>query len=217
MQALQHLQHIIETLLSPEGCPWDREQTIQTMRPLILEEAYEVVEAIDLESRDKLCEELGDLFFNLLFIIRISANELHLSLEEVIQSVAEKLIRRHPHVFGDRTVSVSDSKEVLQVWEEVKRQEKGNHSFKSQLDSLPKGLPALMHAQKALKKMRKAGYQQPSSETSNHHTDEESWGEQLLQAIELAQASGIDAEIALKGAISKREKAFRTWEQSQTS
>ena len=142
------------------GCPWDREQTPQTLRKYVIEEAYEVVEAIDAGSPTKLAEELGDLLLQVVFHAQLAGESGAFDLKDVTRSIVEKLIRRHPHVFG--TISVSSADEVLQNWERIKRGEPGYEDRVSLLDGIPPALPALMRALEVSKRVVKVGFEWPT-------------------------------------------------------
>ncbi len=141
------------------GCPWDREQTPQTLRKYVIEEAYEVVEAIDAGSASKLSEELGDLLLQVVFHAQLASETGAFALPEVTQSIVEKLIRRHPHVFGSVTVTGSD--QVLTNWEQIKRAEPGYEDRVGVLDGIPPALPALMRALEVSKRVVKVGFEWP--------------------------------------------------------
>ncbi|URA10516.1 MazG family protein [Thermospira aquatica] len=182
MEAFQKLLRIIETLRSPEGCPWDREQTIPSMRTAIIEEAYELVEAIDTQDKENLKEEMGDLFFVVCFVAYLAQQENLFTIEEMIESVTSKLIRRHPHVFHEKnTITVEN---VLQNWEAIKSREKStpHHPLKS----IPKNLPELQRLYKILNKMKRLKV---------------SWKLESLQTIshEISRAAHHDPKNFLKG------------------
>ena len=141
------------------GCPWDREQTPQTLRKYVIEEAYEVVEAIDAGSTAKLSEELGDLLLQVVFHAQLASETGTFALHDVTRQIVEKLIRRHPHVFG--TVVVSGSDQVLTNWEQIKRAEPGYEDRTSILDGIPPALPALMRALEVSKRVVKVGFEWP--------------------------------------------------------
>jgi MazG family protein len=138
---------IMRTLRSDEGCPWDREQTLKSLRPFLLEETYEALEAIDAEDAGDLREELGDLLFEVVFLARISEEAGDFSISDAIETVAAKLVRRHPHVFGEQAKATS-AEEVLGRWEEVKRDERSmsGSAPKAVLAGVPKTLPGLLRA-----------------------------------------------------------------------
>ena len=153
------LRLVMARLRGPDGCPWDREQTPQTLRKYVIEEAYEVVEAIDSGSASKLSEELGDLLLQVVFHAQLASETGAFALPDVTQKIVEKLIRRHPHVFG--TVQVSGSDQVLTNWEEIKRAEPGYEDRTSILDGIPPALPALTRALEVSKRVVKVGFEWP--------------------------------------------------------
>jgi tetrapyrrole methylase family protein/MazG family protein len=150
------LKRLVEILRSEEGCPWDREQTHGSIRRNFLEEAYEVCEAIDEEDPAHLCEELGDVLLQVVFHAELEADAGRFTLDDVADREIRKLLYRHPHVFGD--VTVSGSGEVLQNWEELKRAEKRQETVTDALRAVAKSLPALWRAEKVQKKASKAGF-----------------------------------------------------------
>ncbi|MDQ2800212.1 MAG: nucleoside triphosphate pyrophosphohydrolase, partial [Armatimonadota bacterium] len=151
---------LMARLRAPNGCPWDREQTPQTLRKYVIEEAYEVVEAIEAGHPAKLSEELGDLLLQVVFHAQLAREAGDFALADVTRSIVEKLIRRHPHVFGDTVVSGSD--QVLQNWEQIKRGEPGYEDRTSILDGIPPALPALMRAGEVSKRVVKVGFEWPT-------------------------------------------------------
>lgn len=155
-------REIIAELRGPNGCPWDKEQTHQSLKKYLIEECYELIEAIDKDDVDHIIEELGDVLLQVVLHAQIGEDEGLFSIDEVIRGVAEKMVRRHPHVFGNH--SVADSNEVLANWEEIKRQEKGNREDQSVLDAVAASLPALSKAYHLQKKAAKVGFDWPSVE-----------------------------------------------------
>ncbi|MBI3995862.1 MAG: nucleoside triphosphate pyrophosphohydrolase, partial [Nitrospirae bacterium] len=155
---------VMETLRGKNGCPWDKEQTRESLKPFLLEEAYEVLEAIDEEDPETLKEELGDLLFQILFHSRIADERGEFGIEEVLSHAVEKMTRRHPHVFGPGASSrrkgrkPATSGEVLARWEELKQKEKQNRKRKSVLDGVPKPLPALMRAYQLQTRASRVGF-----------------------------------------------------------
>ncbi len=155
------LVQVMARLRDPEtGCPWDREQTPQTLRKYVIEEAYEVVEAVDSGDPAKLSEELGDLLLQVVFHAQLAGEAGNFQIADITRAIVEKLIRRHPHVFG--SVSVAGTEEVLQNWEQIKRGEKGYEDRVSILDGIPPALPALMRALEVSKRVVKVGFEWPS-------------------------------------------------------
>lgn len=194
--SLQELYHIIELLRSPEGCPWDRVQTHETLIKPMIEEAYEAVDAIKKDSTPKLCEELGDVLLQVIFHSILAKEEGKFEFEDVTDRCARKMLFRHTHVFGN--VEVENASEALDNWESRKLTEKGFSSLKQDLEDIPSVFPALMRAQKVAKKIRKAGKNNevPSGEEFENATEEEI-GELLYALCQVADKSDVDAEVAL--------------------
>lgn len=219
---LEPLEDVVKTLRSPGGCPWDIVQTHKSLRRNLIEEVYEVIEAIDLEDEKLLCEELGDLLMQVIFHARMAEEAKLFSMQDVIDGITEKLIRRHPHVFGD--VNVKDAGEVLINWEAIKRAEKKDRT--SVLDGIPKDLPALMSAYKLQHKAAKVGFDWPDidpvwdkleeelRELEEAIADgkvekiEEELGDVLFTVVNIARFLKIDAEVALTGTNRKFKKRF---------
>jgi len=164
-------REIIAELRGPNGCPWDKEQTHQSLKKYLIEECYELLEAIDKDDIDHIIEELGDVLLQVVLNAQIGEDEGMFSIDEVIRGVAEKMVRRHPHVFGNH--SVSDSNEVLANWEEIKRKEKGTREDQSVLDAVASSLPALSKAYHLQKKAAKVGFDWPSVEGAWEKVKEE--------------------------------------------
>ena len=194
---LQRLVEVMNQLRSPGGCPWDAEQTHESLLKYLLEESYEFVDAIHNGDRNNMREELGDVLLQVYFHARIA--EEHptepFSIEDVAQGIADKLIRRHPHVFAG--VEVRDADEVLQNWEAIKKEEKGRTSA---LDGIAMAQPALPLIEKLLYRAEKYNVelQTPQEVKIQGVGDESSVGEALLAVIAWAHANGIDAEAALR-------------------
>ena len=207
MDAFKSLVNVIERLLGPGGCPWDREQTLQSMRSALLEESFEVIESIVLNDDILLEEELGDLFCQAVFLSMLAAKENRFTLKDVLNHITTKLIRRHPHVFGEK--KIEDSEEVLKQWEAIKKVE---HKEKrpSVLDGIPKDLPALSRAKKILRKLK--GNQFKSQIAVDSLTPEEKAGEFLFDAVKKFESEGIDAEHALRKRLSQFEAELRKQE-----
>ncbi len=166
---MQELETIIETLRSENGCPWDREQTFQSLKPCIMEEACEVTSAIRIYDQtgnyENLREELGDLLLQVFLLSQIAKDDGLFSIEDVVDEISKKMIRRHPHVFGD--AKVRDSKEVLKNWDEIKKEEKKTQTWvTSPLTEIPRELPSLTRATKVIKKMDKVYGEKISEEES---------------------------------------------------
>ena len=186
MEEFDRLLAIADRLLSPEGCPWDREQTLFTLQPYLLEESHELIEAVDAQDPSKVAEELGDVLYVLIFAAKLGEKNGAFTLSDAIRTVSEKLIRRHPHVFGKEKVSSAD--EVLTHWEEVKKKEGKKHP----IDHIPPTLPALARAQKVIHKLRRVKSSAIEGKIS------EGIEQRLWDLVAEAEAQGIDAESALR-------------------
>ncbi len=180
------LRRVVKILRGEGGCPWDREQTHESIRREFIEEVYEAVEAIDEQSPEHLREELGDVLLQVVFHADIEEDAGRFDLDGVADGVCKKLILRHPHVFGN--VHVADSAEVLQNWDKIKRVEKRQATVTSSLESVAKSLPALWRAEKIQKKAAKAGFDWDSAEGALDKIDEEA------RELRAAVAAGINAE-----------------------
>jgi tetrapyrrole methylase family protein/MazG family protein len=156
-RALERLIELMERLRAPNGCPWDREQTPATLKPQMLEECYEVWEAIDSGSAEHLAEELGDLLLHIVFQAQIAREAGQFAFADVANGVVDKMIRRHPHVFSDEKIGTADG--VVAIWHELKKAEKPERA--SALDGVPRALPALMRAEALQKKARNVGFDWP--------------------------------------------------------
>lgn len=222
------LADIIELLRSEDGCPWDREQTHESIRRNFLEEAYETVEAIDEGSPEHLCEELGDVLTQVVFHARIEEELGSFDLDGVADAVCKKLIYRHPHVFGD--VSVSGSAEVLSNWDELKKTEKQQKTVTESMDSVAKSLPALWRAEKIQGKAKKAGFDWDGVSGALDKLSEElnelraalngdgdageELGDLLFSAVNVARFAGVDPEEALHASCDKFTRRFSHIERS---
>jgi MazG family protein len=148
---------LAEKLRSPEGCPWDRKQTVDTVKMYLLEECYEAMDAIEKKDFPEMCSELGDLLFMIVFLAQLSHEQQLFSMVDVINNIVKKMKNRHPHVFGDTVVNSAE--EVSENWQKIKTQEKGNNkSASSILEEVPHGLPALLRAHRLSKKASKTGF-----------------------------------------------------------
>jgi tetrapyrrole methylase family protein/MazG family protein len=226
LQRFEKLIEIMDRLRDPGGCPWDREQTYETLRSYLLEECYEVADAIDRRNMDDLREELGDLLFQIVFLSRIAKEEGHFESEDVVRGIAEKMIRRHPHVFSD--VSAETSEEVLRNWEEIKRQEKEGKADSSLLAGVPRALPALLKAHRLGTKAARVGFDWEAPADVLEKIDEElgelreavaggdrvaaraELGDLLFSVVMLARHMDIDPEGALESTNLKFTDRF-TW------
>jgi XTP/dITP diphosphohydrolase len=194
---LQRLVEVMNTLRSPGGCPWDAEQTHESLLKYLLEESYEFVDAVQSNNRIDMREELGDVLLQVYFHARMAQEHPTdpFSIEDVAQGIADKLIRRHPHVFAG--VQVRDSQEVLENWEELKKKEKGRTS---PLDGVAMSQPALPLVEKLLYRAEKYNVEVtiPDSVSIDGPADESAVGQALVAVIAWAHANGIDAEAALR-------------------
>ncbi|MFC1538054.1 nucleoside triphosphate pyrophosphohydrolase [Candidatus Latescibacterota bacterium] len=230
MHLFEELVTIMKTLHSPGGCPWDSEQTHESLRPYLIEEAYEVIEAIDSGSDEHLAEELGDVLLQVVFHAQIAASEGRFTIDDVLIGIIDKLKRRHPHVFGDTIVE--NSGEVLKNWEEIKRKEKrGKKTDGSVLDGLPKKLPALIKARRIQEKVSRVGFDWEKSEeimlkideelaelkkagrSNDRDAIEEEIGDLLFSVANYARFVSLCPEDALRKTIDKFQKRFRYIEQ----
>ncbi len=202
MKQFDELWDVATRLNSSEGCPWDLKQTFISLQPYVLEEAHEVVEAVDRGMDKEIVEELGDLLYTVLFYAKVAEKEGRFSIEEILKTVKEKLIRRHPHVFEN--LKVETEEEVVRNWEKIKKETEG----KVKKEFL-KELPALSKAQKMVKIFDRSGYQKLSDLSE---ITEEEIGSQLLEIVQRAEKSHIDSEGALRRLLLKHQNAFQKWE-----
>jgi tetrapyrrole methylase family protein / MazG family protein len=201
-----HLCAILDTLLGPNGCPWDKEQTLDTLRQYVLEETCELIDAIHQKDSEGMKEELGDLFFNVIFLAKVAAKEGHFTLDDTLDAISDKLIRRHPHIFGD-SPQLDTAEAVLEQWQEIKKRER--EKPKSAMDSIPKSLPALERARLIAKKIEKSGFSFDAVEAA---TEEERIGLELFERAGELEKKGIHAEFALQKVCLAKEKAYRAHE-----
>jgi tetrapyrrole methylase family protein/MazG family protein len=224
---------IIEVLRSPGGCPWDIEQTHESIRRNLLEEAYEVCEAIDEKDPEHLKEELGDLLMQVLFHARIEEEKGSFDLDDVADNAVKKLIYRHPHVFGD--VAVAGSEDVVRNWDELKKKEKAQTTVTKTMTDVAETLPALWRAEKVQKKAAKVGFDWPDcsgaldklreesdelraaiTEGDPDHIEEE-LGDLLFAAVNVARFTKTDPEAALHRACEKFIRRFDSVETQATA
>lgn len=202
---------ITKLLRGEGGCPWDREQTHESIRRCMIEEAYEVVEAIDNRDPKLLCEELGDVLFQVVFHAELERETGRFRMDDVIDGICRKMIRRHPHVFGESTAK--DGVDALAQWEAIKTEEKQRKTLSSRLRSIPPMLPALLRAQKVHEKIGTSSEDMTGTEQTlqgqarafSEHPDAETMGKLLFSVTKIAAEKGLDAE----GSLSKTtEKAI---------
>ena len=199
---LIRLAEVMDRLRSPGGCPWDSEQTHESLLKYLLEESYEFIESVENDDRKHMREELGDLLLQVYFHSRIAEEDANdpFSIDDVARGIAEKLIARHPHVFGD--TKVENSSDVLENWEKIKNKEKGRTSAH---DGVPIGQPALPLAAKLIYRAEKNHLPIPEIPEGKMNPDAETIGGELMRIISLAVQNGIDPEVALR----KAALAFR--------
>ena len=214
--------NIMQKLRSQEGCPWDREQNFNSLLPYLLEESYEYIDAVQGGNAKLMAEELGDLLLQVVFHAQIAKEEGKFTIEDVINEVCEKMIRRHPHVFGSENLGTS--KEVLKKWEEIKAAEKEGKP-QSAMDKVPRSMVALTRAQELSRRAAKVGFDWDNAkpvlekikeeagefeaEKDGSLEAEEEFGDILFALVNLARHKGINAETALARANAKFEKRFR--------
>jgi uncharacterized protein YabN with tetrapyrrole methylase and pyrophosphatase domain len=211
--AINDLLKVMTRLRSPTGCPWDREQSHMTLRRHGIEEVYELIDAIESGDDHEMAEELGDLLLQVVFHCQLARERGAFDFEKVCRLIVEKLIRRHPHVFGN--LKVKDVAEVWVNWEKIKHAEKHGtrHARPSVLDGIPKHLPALLRVEKLMKKARKAGL----AATKPRRMQKSGVGPALFDLAALAQEQGWSAEELLCAEIKKRERKFRRQEEAKRS
>lgn len=229
---MTRLRYVVHRLRAPGGCPWDMEQTHETLIPHVLEEAYEVVDAIRSGNPDLMCEEFGDLLLQTVLHSEIAAETGAFDLDKVAHTLTEKLIRRHPHVFGDASAATSAA--VLNQWDAIKRQEKGTQK-EGHLHGVGNGLPALMRGQKLQKKAARVGFDWPDAQpvfgkireevaeleeavaAGQTAQVEEELGDLLFSVVNLARKLGVESEAALAAANEKFVRRFHAVEARLTA
>ncbi len=230
MSEFERLTQIIAKLRQQGGCPWDQQQNHRSLRPYLLEEAYEVIEALDRGDAEALRSELGDLLLQIVFHAQIAAENDQFDIEDVARSINEKLVHRHPHVFGD--AEVTGASEVVANWEKLKSEEQANSQRGSALDGIPAGLPALHRATKVQKKAARVGFDwddasgpmakiaeelaelREAFESEDAEATERELGDLLFAICNLTRFLRIDSESALREAVSRFETRFAAMEQA---
>jgi XTP/dITP diphosphohydrolase len=214
-RAIEQLLKVMARLRAPNGCPWDREQNHNSLRWHAVEEVYELVDAIEAGDDHELAAELGDLLLQVVFHCQLGKERGAFDFEKVVRHITDKLIRRHPHVFGD--VKVKDVDQVWANWEKIKRAEKHGtrHARPSALDGIPKHLPALLRAEKLLKKARRAKLTEGRG--SNGRLNRKKVGAELFELAARAQSKGWSAEELLRNESSRREKEWRRKERHRAA
>jgi len=229
MEEFDRLVEVVATLRSPEGCPWDREQDHASLRHYLLEEVYEVLEAADTGADEKLYGELGDVLLMVIMYAQIAAEQNSFDISDVITRITDKLIYRHPHVFGD--VQVADADEVVRNWEQLKQQEADTEPRLSALDGVPQALPALQQAQQLQEKAARVGFDwdsiegpwrklfeeikelQEAADSGTEKAVAHELGDLLITVVNLARFLGVCAEDALRVGNRRFEQRFRQVEQ----
>ena len=219
-----NLKRIIAKLRAPDGCPWDREQTHNSIKQYLIEEAYEVIQTIDEAKTDKLCDELGDLLLQILLHTQIAEEKGEFDMEDVIRSISEKMIRRHPHVFGDAKADSPD--EVVANWDEIKRKE--NNGGGSLLDSVPKNIPSLAYSHAIQNRAARTGFdwkdfagildkvmeelgELRQAETQQQKVHE--FGDLVFVLTNVARWLNIDPELSLRQANDRFYRRFKYMEE----
>ena len=234
MEQIQRLKSIVDRLRSPGGCPWDLEQTRESLRPFLLEEAHEVSDAILSGEPRQVCEELGDLLMNIFLQARVAEEQQEFTLESIAEGISDKLIRRHPHVFGD--AQADDPQAVREQWERIKQEEKkdkGNEQeYRATIRPLPASLPALSRADRVGKMVAEVGFDWPDpagalSKVAEEHQElneavsqddqaaiEHEIGDLLFAVTSVARQCGVDPEVALNRSLNRFEERFRVVDQN---
>jgi tetrapyrrole methylase family protein/MazG family protein len=223
---IDKLQEIMDALRGPDGCPWDRQQTRKTLIPFLIEETYEVVEALQDNDPVRIREELGDLLFQIVFHSRIAKENGEFTMDDVVAGIHEKMVSRHPHVFGD--TSCNTSEEVLKQWDAIKKRE-GKFS-RSLLDGVPNALPSLMRAQMIQHRASKSGFDWHKTEevvekldeeveefkaalkTGDHALMEEELGDMLFTVVNISRFIKVNPEDALRRTIDRFVRRFEHME-----
>jgi len=230
--AIRDLIELIKTLRGANGCPWDKKQTPRSMTAFLIEEVYELADAIESGTHVVICEELGDVLFHIFFIASMFQEMGYFSIEDVARMITEKMIRRHPHVFG--TDQVAGSEEVIQNWQKIKRLEKSQTPTDSVLDSVPLQLPALMRAYQILDRSAKAGFEglnmtslfeksqarlealKAALAAKDKHRIDAALGDIFFTLVHFARRAKIHPEIALTSSLKRFEKRFKRMEKLLT-
>jgi len=228
-RTFDELVQLMTTLRGPQGCPWDRKQTLQTLKPFVIEESYEVVDAIDRDDRQDLKEELGDFLLQAVFIAELTREEGSFDIYDAVTAIHDKLVRRHPHVFGD--VEAEDAEQVLVNWEKLKNEERKAEN-KSVLAGVPRSLPALLRASRLTEKAARVGFDWRRTEDVFEKLQEEidevheaiasgdegkihdEIGDLLFTVANIARKLNVNAEEALQSTNRKFRRRFESMEAS---
>ena len=228
------LVRLMSKLRGREGCPWDKVQTLRSLQPYVLEEACELIDAMEERDPARIAEEIGDLIFEAVFVTQVCSETYGFDMRDVIDTIHEKMVRRHPHIFSDS--KIEKPSEVLKQWHEIKATEKKQRAQqeKSVLGHIPKHLPALHKAQKVQRKAARVGFDwtrstdvfdkveeefrelRASSEAGDKKATEEEFGDLLFAMVNAARFMGVDAEMALRAAIKKFIRRFKNVESELT-
>jgi tetrapyrrole methylase family protein/MazG family protein len=221
----QDLVALMAKLRGPDGCPWDRKQTPESLKPFLIEECYEVIDALDEGDPAKIKEELGDLLFQIIFHSQLAEERGLFTIDDVISTNVEKMIRRHPHVYGD--AKLDTDKEVLANWEEIKKKEKGYEDRKSVLEGVPRHLPSLLRAHSLQERAARVGFDwsrldealpkldeevaefKESLKKNDPEGIEEELGDIFFMLVNISRFLGVNPEDALRKTISKFIRRFR--------
>ena len=208
MSGIERLHEIMTRLRDPQtGCPWDRVQTLETLKPCVLEETYELLAAMDRpEDKANHIEELGDVLLQVMFQSVMAEQEKRFTFDDVANAIADKLVHRHPHVFGD--VKADDPATVLRNWEQIKQREYAKEARHSALDGVPPTLPALLKARRTMEKAKRIGYEEEMKPVAIEGDP----GEFLLRVVKSIAATGVDSEAALEKATAAFAARFREFE-----
>ncbi len=224
------LVELMARLRGPDGCPWDRKQTTESLKPFLIEECYEVIDALDEGDPKKVREELGDLLFQIIFHARIAEESGQFTIRDVIDANLEKMIRRHPHVFGEEKITTD--REVLASWEEIKKKEKGSEQRRSVLEGVPRSMPSLIRAHRLQERAARVGFDWSKIDEALPKLDEEiaefkeslkkeeatgieeELGDIFFMLVNVSRFLGINPEDALRKTISKFIRRFRYIEES---
>lgn len=224
--AFERLVRIMTILRGPQGCPWDKEQTHESLRRYLIEEAYETIDAIDLKDYEHLKEELGDLLLQIVFHAQIASENGYFDMQDVAADIVSKLERRHPHVFGE--TKVSSAREVIINWEDIKSREKKERKEESAIADVPRTLPSLLYAYKLQSKAARVGFDWEHVEGALEKISEEieeikqaekgegqvedEVGDLLFAVVNVARHLDVDPELALKSTCKKFERRFKFME-----
>ncbi len=219
LDGMEKLLAIMAKLRSEDGCPWDKKQTLESLKPFIIEEAYEVVEAIERGESREVCEELGDLLLQIAFLAQIGKESGEFDFDDVVRGINEKLLRRHPHVFGDE--KAENAEEVLHRWEQIKKEEKKDRKRNSILEGIPRALPALLKAHRLQDRAARVGFDwkhlsqvlekveeetaefKEALENKNPEEIENEFGDMLFALVNLSRFIQVSPEDALRKTISR--------------